>query len=142
MLYGTLRTLRDDAQATLVAASSASPSTPPLRMNAKRFTSTNPATPTPPTSAAEAALMAQVMAEGGRPREAPTPNIDPAMTSEDFGFMLQQVPGAYGWIGNGKNGQRGTSLHHPGYDFRRRQHRPGRTLWDTLARRWLEQSSA
>ncbi len=50
VLYGTLRTLRDDTQATWSQASSASPSTPPLRMNARRFTSTNPATPTPPTA--------------------------------------------------------------------------------------------
>ena len=64
------------------------------------------------------------------------------MTSEDFGFMLQQVPGAYGWIGNGKNGQRGTSLHHPGYDFNDDNIALGARFWDTLARRWLEQSSA
>lgn len=25
-------------------------------------------------------------------------NVLPAMTAEDFGFMLQEVPGAYGWI--------------------------------------------
>ena len=85
--------------------------------------------------------MAQVMAEVVGP-ENTHPNIDPAMTSEDFGFMLQQVPGAYGWIGNGKNGQRGTSLHHPGYDFNDDNIALGARFWDTLARRWLEQSSA
>ena len=85
--------------------------------------------------------MAQVMTEVVAP-ENKHPNIDPAMTSEDFGFMLQQVPGAYGWIGNGKNGQRGTSLHHPGYDFNDDNIALGARFWDTLARRWLEQSSA
>jgi hypothetical protein len=35
------------------------------------------------------------------------PDIAPAMTAEDFGFMLEEIPGAYGWIGNGKGGQPG-----------------------------------
>ena len=43
-----------------------------------------------------------------------------AFTSEDFSFMLQKVPGAYLWLGQGRadpgpDGER--ALHHPCYDF-------------------------
>jgi amidohydrolase len=38
----------------------------------------------------------------------------PAFTSEDFAFMLQQRPGAYLWLGQGRGEQ---PLHHPCYDF-------------------------
>lgn len=41
----------------------------------------------------------------------------PVMTSEDFGYMLQQKPGAYILLGNGEDGVGGCSLHNPSYDF-------------------------
>ena len=41
----------------------------------------------------------------------------PAMTSEDFGYMLQMRPGAYLLLGNGVEGIGGCSLHNPAYDF-------------------------
>ena len=41
----------------------------------------------------------------------------PAMTSEDFGYMLQACPGAYLLLGNGVEGIGGCSLHNPAYDF-------------------------
>jgi len=41
----------------------------------------------------------------------------PAMTSEDFGYMLQARPGAYLLLGNGEEGIGGCSLHNPSYDF-------------------------
>ncbi|MBV1787354.1 amidohydrolase [Marinobacterium sp. D7] len=40
----------------------------------------------------------------------------PAFTSEDFGFMLQAVEGAYIWLGQGRGGEE-VPLHHPHYDF-------------------------
>jgi hippurate hydrolase len=40
----------------------------------------------------------------------------PAFTSEDFAFMLQERPGAYLWLGQGR-GKDTVSLHHPAYDF-------------------------
>jgi hippurate hydrolase len=40
----------------------------------------------------------------------------PAFTSEDFAFMLQQRPGAYLWLGQGR-GAGTLPLHHPSYDF-------------------------
>ena len=44
-------------------------------------------------------------------------NSKPVMTSEDFGYMLQQKPGAYILLGNGVDGVGGCSLHNPSYDF-------------------------
>jgi amidohydrolase len=42
----------------------------------------------------------------------------PAFTSEDFAFMLRQVPGAYLWLGQGLANDIGSPpLHHPSYDF-------------------------
>jgi hippurate hydrolase len=38
------------------------------------------------------------------------------MTGEDFGWMLQQRPGAYVWIGNGPGGP-GQDLHNDRYDY-------------------------
>ena len=40
----------------------------------------------------------------------------PAFTSEDFAFMLQQRPGAYLWLGQGRQAD-DVPLHHPAYDF-------------------------
>jgi hippurate hydrolase len=58
------------------------------------------------------------------------------MTSEDFGFMLEEVPGAYGWIGNGAHGQPGVNLHNAAYDFNDENLALGARFWDRLAREW------
>jgi amidohydrolase len=42
--------------------------------------------------------------------------LQPAFTSEDFGFMLQACEGAYIWLGQGRGGEE-VPLHHPQYDF-------------------------
>lgn len=39
-----------------------------------------------------------------------------SMGADDMGFFLEAVPGAYGWIGNGK-GEKAPELHQPDYDF-------------------------
>jgi amidohydrolase len=41
-------------------------------------------------------------------------NKPPAVASEDFSFMMEQVPGAYINLGNGKGSK---PVHNPGYDF-------------------------
>jgi len=62
---------------------------------------------------AEAALAAKAtLAAGLELRE----DLPPAMTGEDFGWMLQALPGAYVWIGNGP-AEPGRELHNPGYDY-------------------------
>ena len=43
-------------------------------------------------------------------------DLAPSMASEDFGWYLQQRPGAFAWIGNGPSGG-GRELHNPAYDF-------------------------
>jgi len=43
-------------------------------------------------------------------------HIPSNMTSEDFGFMLEERPGAYVLIGNAPPGAAARSLHHPKYD--------------------------
>ncbi len=62
--------------------------------------------------AASAKLVREVALEQGQKPE----HIDlkgPIMFSEDFAFMLEEVPGCYFGIGNGPS----KSLHDPGYDF-------------------------
>ncbi len=44
-------------------------------------------------------------------------NITPQMTSEDFAFFLERVPGCYLFIGNGGNETHSTGLHNSTYDF-------------------------
>ncbi len=40
----------------------------------------------------------------------------PSMASEDFGFLLRKIPGAYIWLGSG-DGQHCVPPHSPLYDF-------------------------
>ena len=39
--------------------------------------------------------------------------LAPSMAAEDFGRFLEEIPGAYAWIGNGPS----AGLHHPGFDY-------------------------
>ena len=48
----------------------------------------------------------------------------PAMGAEDFAFMLEEVPGAYGWLGNG-SAEGGRVLHGPKYEFNDAALEPG-----------------
>ncbi len=43
-------------------------------------------------------------------------DLPPTMGGEDFSWYLQQLPGAFVWIGNGPGGE-GRELHSPTYDF-------------------------
>ena len=63
----------------------------------------------------------------------------PAATAEDFAFMLQQVPGAYIWVGSRK-GERSPSLHHPSFDFNDEALPAGAALLASLAERRLAAS--
>lgn len=62
---------------------------------------------------AEADLAAEAALEAGLEVRRDLP---PAMTGEDFGWMLELRPGAYVWIGNGPS-DGGRELHNPGYDY-------------------------
>ena len=61
----------------------------------------------------------------------------PALTgSEDFAFMLQQVPGSYLLIGNG-DGPGSCMVHNPAYDFNDDIIATGTAFWVLLTRRFL-----
>jgi len=62
--------------------------------------------------AESAAFAAEVAAEIAGP-EAVDANIPPEMGAEDFAFMLEAIPGAYVFLGQGP----GANVHHPEYDF-------------------------
>lgn len=60
----------------------------------------------------------------------------PATGSEDFAFMLQELPGCYFHLGNGA-GPDACYLHNPGYDFNDRALGLGAAFWCLLAERFL-----
>lgn len=68
--------------------------------------------------------------------------IAPNMTSEDFGFMLEERPGAYVLIGNAPVGTAAPALHHPKYDFNDDIIPAGVRYWVALAQRYFETVSA
>jgi hippurate hydrolase len=98
----------------------------------------------PPTvnDAAQAHFMREVMTETfGAHNVLPQ---TPAMTAEDFSFMLQARPGAYAFIGNGDGAHRALPhgdgpclLHNASYDFNDELIVPGATLWVRLVERFL-----
>jgi len=88
-----------------------------------------PATINDPEAAEDALVVAATVAIA---RRAP----EPAPTSEDFSFMLQQRPGAYIWLGQGR-GDGSPPLHNPGYDFNDDVMETGIRLHVALARHWL-----
>ncbi|VWX60435.1 Hippurate hydrolase [Burkholderiales bacterium 8X] len=74
---------------------------------------------------------------------------EPAMTSEDFAFMLQAKPGAYAFIGNGDGSHRDAMhgggpcmLHNASYDFNDDLIPLGATCWVELAEQFLAPQKA
>jgi len=67
--------------------------------------------------------------------------LAPSMASEDFAFLLERVPGAYGWIGNGP-AEGGRNLHSPRYDFNDAILPLGVQFFVEVARRALTGSNA
>ena len=49
-------------------------------------------------------------------KEAVKTNLAPSMGAEDFAYMLQKKPGAYIWLGAGKE-KKGCMLHNSEYNF-------------------------
>ena len=54
------------------------------------------------------------------------------MGAEDFAFMLEEVPGCYGWLGNGPAAG-GRVLHGPKYEFNDDALESGIRYWVALA---------
>ena len=81
-------------------------------------------------SAPEAALARDVAAEMGLD----TAMTGPSMASEDFAFMLNEIPGAYLWLGAAREGEN-PGLHSAKFDFNDAVLPAGAELWVRLARR-------
>ncbi|MCG6860029.1 MAG: amidohydrolase, partial [Chromatiaceae bacterium] len=60
-----------------------------------------------------------------------------SMGAEDFGWLLERCPGAYGVIGNGTEGSHGRPLHNPEYDFNDAVIPIGVRYWVNLVRQLL-----
>ena len=96
----------------------------------------------PPTinHADEAEFAARVAEEvcgvGGVKRDIP-----PVMGGEDFSFMLQKVPGAMLWLGNGP-GEGNCVLHNPHYDFNNDAIPTGVSFLARLTERFLNKEAA
>jgi hippurate hydrolase len=65
-------------------------------------------------------------------------NQPPLMASEDFAFMLEEVPGCYLFIGNGDGDSAGACMvHNPGYNFNDENIGVGSAFWALLVERYL-----
>jgi hippurate hydrolase len=106
-------------------------------------------------------LRAEVMFKGGYPVLVNTPketafatqvaldmfgpqcvvtHTEPLTGSEDFAFMLEQVPGSYLFIGNGDastGGHGACMVHNPGYDFNDANIAVGSAYWIRLTQEYL-----
>jgi hippurate hydrolase len=63
----------------------------------------------------------------------------PSLGGEDFSYMLQAVPGAMVWLGNG-SGEGGCFLHNARYDFNDAALPYGVSFFVRLAERFLEKT--
>jgi hippurate hydrolase len=70
---------------------------------------------------------------------------EPTMGAEDFSFMLQEIPGAYGFIANGDGEHREMghgggpcTLHNPSYDFNDELIPLGGSLWVKMVEKWFQ----
>jgi amidohydrolase len=93
----------------------------------------------PEQSELAASVAAEMVGEQNTLRE-----VEPAMTAEDFSFMLRACPGSYLWIGNGDGTHRTAGhgmgpcmLHNASYDFNDELLPVGATYWVRLAQKFL-----
>lgn len=135
-IYGTCRTLSKQTQSFFAEGLNRISSHCAEAHQATAEVIVKPLYPTTTNHRAEAEFMGQMMSEVVGSEHAHR-NVMPAMTAEDFGFMLEKVPGAYGWIGNCPQGQAAVGLHNPGYDFNDDNLPLGARFWNHLARRWF-----
>jgi len=85
--------------------------------------------------AARAAVMREAAALAGLE----VVDADPSMAAEDFAFMLEAKPGAYAWLGAGREGDN-PGLHSPRFDFNDAVLPDGIRLWDRLVGKELAAS--
>ncbi|MCG2594389.1 M20 family metallopeptidase [Ramlibacter sp. XY19] len=141
VIYGTCRTLGQATLDLLVEGMERISTHVAQAHRASAEVIIKPGYPTTVNHPEEARFMNRVMGEVVGAGNAHF-DVLPAMTAEDFGFMLEQVPGAYGFIGNGPDGKPGINLHNAAYDFNDDNLGRGATFWDRLAREWFAQARA
>jgi amidohydrolase len=139
-IYGTCRTLGTQTLQQLVEGIERISTHVAHAHRATAEVIIKPGYPTTVNTPHEARFMAQVMAACVGDANAHA-DVLPAMTAEDFGFMLEQVPGSYGFIGNGKGGKPGVNLHNAAYDFNDDILGVGASFFDRLARDWFAQGA-
>lgn len=134
-IRGTIRTLDSGVMADLQAGLTALVEGVCAAQGATGRVAFHGAYPVTANSSPEARFAAAAMRDlvGGAAVEDPTP---PNMTSEDFGFILERRPGAYGLIGIAEPGRPCPALHAPTYDFNDAAIPLGVAYWVALARRW------
>jgi hippurate hydrolase len=137
VIYGTCRTLKTETLNHLVAGMERMSTHVAQAHGATAQVIIKPGYPSTVNRPKEARFMAEVMAATVGVNNA-YDNVPPAMTAEDFSFMLEKVPGAYGFIGNGHGGLPGINLHNAAYDFNDDILGVGANFWDRLVRQWLE----
>ena len=137
-IYGTCRTLSTETLNQLIEGIERISSHVAQAHRATAQVIIKPGYPTTVNHPREARFMAQVMGAMVGESNAHA-DVLPAMTSEDFGFMLERVPGSYGFIGNGPGGKPGVNLHNAAYDFNDDILGLGASFWNRLARQWFEQ---
>ncbi len=137
VIYGTCRSLKKETLNHLTTAMERMSTHVAHAHEASATVIIKPGYPSTDNHPREARFMAEVMAATVGPKNA-YDDVLPAMTGEDFSFMLEKVPGAYGFIGNGHGGLPGISLHNAAYDFNDDILGVGANFWDRLVRQWLE----
>ena len=136
-IFGTCRTLRPETLAMLVEGIERIATHVAEAHRASATVIIKPGYPCTFNHPREARFAGVVMAElvgDAKVRR----DILPAMTSEDFGFMLEAVPGCYAFIGNGGVGHACAGLHSADYDFNDDILGLGASFFARLARRWFE----
>lgn len=140
-IYGTCRTLGSAVQTQLVEGIERISAHVAQAHRASAQVIIKPGYPPTVNHPEEARFMARVMASAVGQANAHW-DVPPAMTAEDFGFMLEKVPGAYGFIGNGAGGRPGINLHNAAYDFNDDILGPGASFWDRLVRQWFSEKQS
>ena len=133
-MKGTIRTFSDAVSKTIAAELERICEQTAAAFGATARVDRPPKIPYPPTvnhhAETEVALGAmRAVAGPERVRD----DLRPVMGSEDFAFVLRQVPGAYVFIGNGDT----AGLHNPKYDFNDEAIPYGVAYWTELAQRVL-----
>jgi hippurate hydrolase len=98
-------------------------------------------------NAAEQAAFATAVARKTFGDEQVVADAEPLTGSEDFAFLLEQVPGCYLLVGNGDNGHAGGKwsggcmVHNPHYDFNDACLAVGARLWIGLVEQFFDNQS-